>query len=191
MSIISKSKLSEFRNQQRYVNENLRSFSAESKIGKTSVFLSHKHDELKELDGAISFLKKQGVSVYIDWLDDGMPKLTSGVTAQRIKNKIKENSKFILLATEAAINSKWCNWELGYGDYCKYINNIAILPVKDDYSNFSGSEYLQIYPRIEYVDYMSVQKRNGGYFEAGYYVIAPADNEGFSTYVKLHEWLSS
>ncbi len=189
MGIINKSQLFEYRNANRYINENLRYFSAESKVGKVSVFLSHKHDELKELDGAISFLKKQGVSVYVDWLDDEMPKSTSGVTAQRIKTKIKENSKFILLATEGAINSKWCNWELGYGDYCKYLNNIAILPVRDDYSDFSGSEYLQIYPRIEHVGYMSVPRKIGGYFDEGYYVIMSTNNEGMSTYTKLSEWL--
>ncbi len=190
MGIINKTQLFEFRSKNQIVNENLKSFSNESRIGKISVFLSHKHDELKELDGAISFLKKQGVDVYVDWLDEGMPKITSGVTAKRIKTKIKENSKFIFLATEGAINSKWCNWELGYGDYSKYINNIAILPVKDDYSDFSGSEYLQIYPRIEYVDYMTLQWRMGGFLDKGYYVITPTDNKDVSTYTILSEWLT-
>ena len=190
MSIISKSRLLEFRNQNRYATENLRYFSQESKSGKITVFLSHKHDEQNELDSAISFLKEHGVSVYVDWQDEGMPKHTSGITALKIKNKIKENNKFIFLATEGAINSKWCNWELGYGDYCKYIRDIAIFPIKDDYSNFSGSEYLEIYPRIEYVGYMSIQRKIGGYFDEGYYVVTPTNNEGVSTYTKLKEWLS-
>ena len=130
------------------INESLYQFSNESLYGKVSIFLSHKHDEIQELDGAISFLKQFGVQVYVDWLDAGMPENTSGATATRIKEKIKENKKFVFLATENAITSKWCNWELGHGDAEKYVEHIAVLPVKNSHSNFSGSEYLQIYPYI-------------------------------------------
>ncbi|CAA0248652.1 conserved hypothetical protein [Tenacibaculum maritimum] len=152
MNIISKSELKSFRNTTRLsyksLNESLREFKAESKYGKITIFLSHKHDEREEVDGTINFLKQFGVEIYVDWLDQDMPKTTNGVTAHRIKQKIKENKKFIFLATERAISSKWCNWELGHGDAEKYLNHIAILPIKNNYSDFSGSEYLQIYPYI-------------------------------------------
>ncbi len=39
-----------------------------------------------------------------------MPKTTSGVTATKIKQQIKKYDKFILIATDGAIDSKWCNW---------------------------------------------------------------------------------
>jgi hypothetical protein len=114
-----------------------------------TVFLSHKHDETEVLKQVIFLLKTMGVSVYVDWLDEGMPKTTSGITAKRIKEKISKSKKFIFLATEGAINSKWCNWELGFGDAKKYPTNIAILPITDKReANWSGSEYLQIYPVI-------------------------------------------
>ncbi|MDN3708832.1 hypothetical protein QW060_17160, partial [Myroides ceti] len=116
--------------------------------------------------------------------DDGMPKTTSGITASRIKEKIKENDKFILLATENAINSKWCNWELGLGDAAKYINNIAILPIKKDYSDFSGNEYLQIYPYI--VNFEAMTYFKSSYRHAGAYVVFP-DNR----VVSLKDWLKS
>jgi len=152
MGIITKSKLASYRNTTRYfsksITESLKEFKAESRYSKVTIFLSHKHDETEELDSAISFLKKFGVEVYVDWLDEEMPRTTSGVTADRIKKKIKENKKFIFLATEGAIDSKWCNWELGHGDAQKYIEHIAVLPVKGDYSKYSGAEYLQIYPYI-------------------------------------------
>lgn len=152
MSIISKSRLTGYRNSTRSysksINESLKEFKAESKYSKVTIFLSHKHNEAEELDGAISFLKKFDVEVYVDWLDEGMPRATSGKTASRIKQKIKENKKFIFLATEGAISSKWCNWELGHGDAQKYIEHIAIFPVKNNYSDFSGAEYFQIYPYI-------------------------------------------
>lgn len=193
MSIISKTQLFEFRNTTRTfsksINDSLAEFSKESKTGKTTIFLSHKHEERTELDSAIYFLKKLGVNIYVDWLDEGMPKHTSGKTAKRIKEKILENDKFVFLATEEAINAKWCNWELGFGDSNKYIDNIALFPVRNDYSNFTGSEYLQIYPRIEFVPKLSITRRIGGYFDEGYYVITPANDEGVSQYKRLEEWL--
>ena len=105
-----------------------------------TVFLSHKHDEVAVLEDVICMLKSLGVYVYVDWLDEGMPKDTCGDTARRIKQKIKECRKFILLATEGAIASKWCNWELGYGDAQKYLANIAIMPITEKRRDaFSGS----------------------------------------------------
>lgn len=168
------------------LNESLRTFKNESSYLKTKIFLSHKHDEKEFLEGAISLLKTFGVDVYVDWLDDGMPKTTSGQTAVRIKEKIKENHKFILLATEDAINSKWCNWELGLGDAAKYIENIALLPIKNDYNDFSGSEYLEIYPYVFNIDYYQFFK--GEYRSQGTYVVYPSVN-GNDRVLPIAQWL--
>lgn len=189
MSFITETQL---RNQRRSVRsfssttESLRNFKSESSYLKTKIFLSHKHDEKDYLEGAISLLKTYGVDVYVDWLDEGMPKTTSGQTAVRIKEKIKENHKFILLATEAAINSKWCNWELGLGDAAKYIDNIALLPIKKDYTDFSGSEYLEIYPYIFNIERYEYFK--GNYRSQGTYVVYPSVN-GNDKVVPIAEWL--
>lgn len=113
-----------------------------------SIFLSHSHQDAQIVEQIIPYLNRFGIDVYVDWLDDEMPSTTSGVTAQKIKNKIKEHSKFILLATENALISKWCNWELGFGDAQKYINHLAILPVAENNGQWSGNEYVQIYPTI-------------------------------------------
>jgi len=158
------------------LNESLKTFSSESKSNKVTIFLSHKHDEIKELEAAISFLNQLGVDVYVDWMDEEMPKHTSGETAERIKGKIKNNDKFILLATDGAVNSKWCNWELGIGDVHKYIDNIAIFPVKSDYGQYNGSEYLQIYPYID--------KRKDYWGDITFFVVFPNGRE-----IKLEEWL--
>lgn len=192
MAVILESQLRQFRNTVRTtrlsVNESLNAFKNESKQNKVTIFLSHKHDEVENLDSAINLLKRFGVDVYIDWLDDGMPKSTSGITAHRIKQKIKENKKFIFLATEGAIGSKWCNWELGYGDSLKYIDNIALLPVRSNHAAYSGSEYMQIYPSIEYEDGTS-KNLAGQYLSQGYYVLFPADSDGNRTYITLGAWL--
>jgi hypothetical protein len=154
MEIISKSRLNQIRASAEgkrplgWLNEAVQAKARRPRTGEVTVFLSHKHDELKELKDAIALLEDAGVSVYVDWMDESMPTSTSGATATKIKSKINECHKFVLLATEAAIASKWCNWELGFGDAKKYIAHIAILPVKNDDRNFSGAEYLQIYPAI-------------------------------------------
>lgn len=84
---------------------------------KTTVFISHKHNDLDEIKGLIGLLeRKYNIKAYIDSLDKSMPKKTSGETASKIKQRINRCNKFILLATNGAVESKWCNWELGYGD---------------------------------------------------------------------------
>lgn len=190
MSFISESQLKNYRRSTKSysltLNESLKNFRNESSYYKTKIFLSHKHDELEYLEGAISFLKNLGVDIYVDWQDEGMPKTTSGYTAVRIKQKISDNHKFIFLATEGAINSKWCNWELGLGDAAKYIENIAILPVKNDYSDFSGSEYLEIYPYIFNLDYSQTYRNL--YRLQGTYVVYPNVN-GNEKVVPIKEWL--
>lgn len=192
MSFINESQLKSFgKSTKTYnltLNESLRNFKNESKFLKTKIFLSHKHDELEQLEGAISFLKDNSVDVYVDWLDEGMPKTTSGQTAVRIKEKIRENDKFILLATEGAINSKWCNWELGLGDSAKYINNIAVLPIKKDYSDFTGNEYLEIYPYIIRFDQITNFRNN--VYPTGVYIIYPLIN-GNNKILSLGEWIKS
>jgi hypothetical protein len=68
----------------------------------------------------------------------------------QIKGQITLNEKFILLASNNGIASKWCNWEIGYADPFKLgQKKLALLPLADDNGTWSGNEYLQIYPRIE------------------------------------------
>lgn len=113
-----------------------------------SIFLSHKHSDKDLVRQAVALFKSLGVSVYVDWLDSSMPPVTSPVTADRLKKKIRDSDKFVLLASDAAVESKWCNWELGLGDAAKYQKNIAILPAASSAASWKGSEYLGIYPVI-------------------------------------------
>lgn len=118
---------------------------------KTSVFLSHSHHDKNELEQAKIFFENLGISIYVDWADKTMPERTSGITAQQIKNQIiTVNDKFVLLATNDAVASKWCNWEVGIADPFKlHKKAIALLPIADNSGTWTGNEYLQIYPRIE------------------------------------------
>ena len=158
---------------------------------KTTVFISHKHDDLDDLRDVLGFLETvYDVKVYIDSQDPSMPKKTSGETAKRIKERIEKCNKFILLATNGAIESKWCNWELGYGDAKKYKRNMALFPIKDkgesDYL-YNGNEYMSIYPYITYFN--GTEKYTSGKpIEKGYYVREEQEN-GPATITPLSEWL--
>ena len=158
--------------------------------GKTIVFISHKHDELEDLKDVIGFLEKNyNVKCYIDSEDGAMPIFTSAETAIRIKDRIQQSDKFILLATNGSINSKWCNWELGYGDAHKFKDNIAIFPFTDEGVGFKGNEYLQIYPYIVKREFGDVYK-DGEPIIPGYYVRSYSEKDKW-TITELGRWLNS
>jgi hypothetical protein len=148
----------------------------------TSVFLSHAHTDKDVVEQAVSFFRGFNISVYVDWLDETMSDKPTGVTALKIKSKILSNDKFIFLATNAAVASKWCNWEVGVGDVYKLVNDkICILPLADNSGQWLGNEYLQIYPRIE-----SVTNTTNGIYEGIFRLNYP---DGKSVW--LDEWLKS
>ncbi|WP_103072562.1 TIR domain-containing protein [Aquimarina sediminis] len=158
MNILPKYGLLQFRNAARIyskpITESLHLFKEETKFLKVSLFLSHKYDELEELDSAINFLKGFGVLIYADYLLDennieGTDDSNTKEVRQEVEEKIKENKKFIFLATEDAINSKQCKWEVRYANTQKTLDNIAILPIREDYTDYGGAEYLKKYPYIQ------------------------------------------
>ena len=112
MAIFTKSKLTRIADskagysQKSVIANEARSYS--NKISsQTTIFLSHSHYDSEYVKDVVVFLRKMGVNVYVDWMDDTMPKETSGNTAALLKQKIKENDKFIFLATNKSIESKW------------------------------------------------------------------------------------
>ena len=144
-----------------------------------TVFLSHKHSELNLVNYLIGFFeKKYDVSVYIDSNDDSMPLFTSGETAARIKRKIRNCKKFIFLATEESVRSCWCNWEIGLGDARKYRKDFAIFPIHTKNDNYTGNEFLQIYPYI-------IPPKGAGY-DGDYRVVYPQ----MGTETPLREWFN-
>lgn len=156
---------------------------------KTTVFISHKHDDLDDLKGLLGFLENRyGVKVYIDSRDPSMPKTTSAQTALNIRERIKGCDKFILLATNGAIESKWCNWELGYGDAQKFKKHIALYPIKPHGSQnnaYKGSEYMNIYPHIVFSDGTDTYK-SGKLIARGYYVWREENDGSYIT--PLADW---
>lgn len=146
-----------------------------------TVFLSHSHTDKDAVEDAIALLSGMGVEVYVDWQDEEMPAVTNAETANKIKVKIRENKKFVLLASPKAIISNWVNWELGVGDTHKYIDHIALLPFVRGNNSWKDAEYLRIYPSIQ-KDYSF----SGGNLKSDYRVIYPDGN-----YKSLEQWLKA
>lgn len=67
---------------------------------------------------------------------------------------------------------------------------MAVLPLADNNGYWQGNEYLQIYPRIEYIKAFSRTNTLGAYMDEGYYVLEPQDHEGISIYAKIEDWLA-
>ncbi|MGX5820865.1 toll/interleukin-1 receptor domain-containing protein [Chitinophaga lutea] len=114
------------------------------------IFLSHSHLDRTIVDKIVLLFNKVNISVYVDWLDGEMPKYTNKETAAQIKQKIESADKFLFLATYNALRSKWCNWELGIAFSKKYNTDFAILPIEAKSGRWTGNEYLQLYPEMQF-----------------------------------------
>jgi hypothetical protein len=116
----------------------------------TDVFLSHSSMDKGVLPQVIGFLEKHGAKVYIDKVDKELPEKTSSETGVKLKERITQCPKFIVLVTANSKNSRWIPWELGIADEKKKLPNVALLP---DIGNQASAEwpeqeYLGLYPRI-------------------------------------------
>lgn len=116
------------------------------------VFLSHSSKDEARILGVVQFLRDYGVNVYIDKLDDELPKKTSPETGARLKQRINDCRKFIVLVSENSKDSKWIPWELGIGDETKTLRNVALLPTVDSSQNvdWPEQEYMGLYHRVHF-----------------------------------------
>ena len=91
------------------------------------------------------------------------------------------------------MESKWCNWELGYGDSQEFssedIRHITIKRKGYDDSSYKGNEYMQIYPYIAYYDGTEFY-RDRTPVQRGYYVVTE-DEKGNRTINPLRDWLNN
>lgn len=139
-----------------------------------SIFLSHSHADKDIVEPAANFFASLGVSVYVDWLDPNMPAITNAQTANTIKLMIQVNKRFVVLATERSLQSRWVPWELGYADGEKKLSDIAILPIAEDLYRDAPNEYIQVYSEI-------AKTTNNEW-----YVFGPGETKSFTS---LKDWL--
>jgi len=114
-----------------------------------TAFLCHSHADKELVRGFVEYVSKKGWDVYIDWMDEQLPSAPSRVTAEKIRLKIRSSDIFIFLATHNYVSSRWCPWEIGYGDAVKFGNDILVVQTIDDRGNFHGNEYLQLYRKLD------------------------------------------
>jgi TIR domain-containing protein len=172
MAFIDRSQLEDFgRNAQR-IDEARRRLVKVAREAEASVFLSHSHKDRDLALAAINFLANQGVIVYVDWLDAGMPDTTSPETAARVRQAISLNRKFVLLLTARSMASRWVPWELGIADGLKGQPHMATLPVREPGASLEGNEYIGLYSTIHSLE--------GG----GWGIVPPGTNQG----TPLRDW---
>lgn len=114
------------------------------------VFLSHSFKDYELILGLVEILKGQGLSVYVDWLED--PTLdrnnVTSATAAKLRSRMKSCKSLIFATSDNSVTSKWMPWELGFFDGSKP-DKVSILPISQTITSvFSGQEYLGLYPHI-------------------------------------------
>lgn len=123
---------------------------ATSRIFTGTTFLSHSSKDDDLVVGAIGVLENHGAKVYVDEVDPEMPPYTSDETAELLKQRIHQTSRFVLLASKNSQESKWVPWELGVADGDKGLDRIALFPASDSPhdTTWASWEYLGLYRRI-------------------------------------------
>jgi hypothetical protein len=124
--------------------------SAAERSASGTTFLSHSSKDADLVAGSIRLLEGHGAIVYIDEIDTSLPRYTNEETAARLKDRIAQCRKFVLLATDNSKESRWVPWELGFADGKKPSSSIAILPgsnaTNDD--TWGSWEYMGLYQKI-------------------------------------------
>lgn len=149
---ITRSQLFQYASQAEFVIEAKAKQPSSPGSAQVTVFLSHSHKDKELIKAAVNFLNNQGVKVYVDWLDSEMPNEISAETAAKIRAKIRENRKFVMLSSENSLSSRWVPWELGYCDGEKRGNHLAIFPISNENGIYTGNEYVRLYPQIQYIN---------------------------------------
>ncbi len=133
-------------------------FEKRASASSADVFLAHSSSDKEDaLPDAIGFLMKQGAKVYIDKDDKELPQKTSAETGAKLKRRIEQCPKFIVLVTAKSKDSRWIPWELGIADEKKKLANVALLPDVGNQANadWPEQEYLGLYPRIVFGPHVS------------------------------------
>lgn len=115
-----------------------------------SIFLSHSHKDRAMVEGLIAQFAALGITIYVDWNDSTMPRITSRDTAAQIKRRMSQCDLFVVLATQNAIESKWVPWETGVADQLKGEARVSVVPVADPSGRFAGAEYLALYRKLAF-----------------------------------------
>jgi hypothetical protein len=149
MAYLTENQLRDYASRLRYDQVALANAKSSAPLAQATIFLSHSSKDRVLAQGFVLYLASLGISVYVNWNDSDMPRVTNRETAEKLKVKIKDNKLFMILATKNALGSKWVPWEAGIADQCKGERAILLVPVADPSGRYEGSEYLQLYRHVE------------------------------------------
>lgn len=149
MAYLTESQLRDYASRLRYDSTVVANAKSYASLAQTTIFLSHSSKDRTIAQGLVFYLASLGTTVYVDWNDSDLPRVTNRETAEKLKGKIKENSLFMILATRNALESKWVPWEVGVADQCKGDYAMVLVPVADASGRYDGAEYLQLYRHVE------------------------------------------
>jgi hypothetical protein len=114
------------------------------------VFLSHSFRDADLVLGLRNAITDLGFVVYVDWIDDPSVdrKKVSPATAAMLRERMKQCRSLLYATSEAASESRWMPWELGYFDALR--QTVAIVPITRTAAgdSWTGQEYLGLYPYI-------------------------------------------
>ena len=134
-----------------------------SKGQQYDIFLSHSYDDSKTVLGVAKHIELLGLTVYVDWIDDAVldrHKVTTR-TAGVLRERMRSCLSLIYVHSSNSPNSVWMPWELGYFDALKP-GYVWILPLVVSSDNeFTGQEYLGLYPSVEKLAGLSGQQNLG------------------------------
>ena len=116
--------------------------------GVKTAFLCHSHKDSALVENLLLFFNEKGLNLYIDWKDATLPEVPIQDTANKIQKRIQETDIFLYLATQNSSGSKWCPWEMGFGDAIKGKDKIFIIPTQEG-THKSGQEYLSLYQSLQ------------------------------------------
>ncbi len=114
-----------------------------------SVYFAYDPKDEEYLLSVMLLLDSTGAKIYPDWSAYSISSDQESVNPETIRSNIERCSKFIFIATENAVQSSRCNWELGIGYGLKYPDNIAVMSVTEQRGTiWSGPDHLQTFPML-------------------------------------------
>ena len=142
------------------------------------IFLSHSFMDQTLILSLVDLFTEADYAVYVDWLEDkdyGRNQVTPE-TARMLRERMNLSRGLAYVATQNAVSSKWCPWELGYFDGRKN-SRCCILPIME-MGEYIGQEYLGLYPYLRY-DKVSEEAKED------FLVYDPKTNK----FITLEKWL--
>ncbi|WP_421937369.1 TIR domain-containing protein [Phenylobacterium sp.] len=116
------------------------------------LFLSHSSRDKTLVLGAKALLERRGLSVYIDWIDDGDldRAVVDRARAELLRRRMGQCDWLFYAHTPNAALSRWCPWELGYFDGLhRPERRVLVLPILEAGQSYKGQEYLALYDTVD------------------------------------------